>query len=108
MTEGYGPWRCGKRENTYWKISRLLYRFSTRNRSLYRCALSLACPQGRLAAGAENSFSMNRIVGIEPPSRMKIGWTVERVATGSRAVAADLSSDKESPLASGETITSDL
>lgn len=44
-------------------------------RSLSKCALSLACPQGRLAAGAEKTFSRKRIVGIDPPSRMKMGFT---------------------------------
>lgn len=60
----------GSSRNTSLKIFLLLYKFTSLNRSLSKCALSLAWPQGRCAAGALNSFSRNLILGIEPPSRM--------------------------------------
>lgn len=63
----------GNSPNTFLKMSRPLYRFTNRSRSLSRCAESLAWPTGKCAAGASNSFSKKRIAGIDPPSRMKRG-----------------------------------
>ena len=60
----------GKSRNTFLNIFRLLYRFVSLILSFSRWALSLACPQGSCAAGAPNSFSRNRMAGIDPPSRM--------------------------------------
>ncbi len=64
------PYFLGKSLNTRLKTSRLLYKFASLNLSLSKCAESLACPHGKCAAGASNSFSRNRIAGILPPSRM--------------------------------------
>lgn len=56
--------------------------------------MSLAWPHGKLAAGAENSFSRKRIVGIEPPSRMKIGFTTEE-ASGDFGPVLEVASSEE-------------
>jgi len=53
--------------NTFCSILCPLSRLSTRNRSSTKCALSLACPIGKLTALAPNSFSNHRTPGIEPP-----------------------------------------
>jgi len=64
----------GNSLNTLLKISLDLYRLLSLNLSLSKCALSLACPQGKCAAGASNSFSKNLILGIEPPSLIYNGF----------------------------------
>jgi hypothetical protein len=66
----------GSSLNTLLKISLLLYRFVNLKRSLSKCAESDACPQGKCAAGAPNSFSKNLIAGIEPPSLIYSGFVL--------------------------------
>jgi len=60
----------GNSANTLVKILFAIPRFTTLILSLSKWALSLAWPHGSCAAGALNSFSKNRITGIDPPSRM--------------------------------------
>jgi hypothetical protein len=58
--------------NTFCSIFCPLSKLSTRNRSSTKCALSLACPIGKLTALAPNSFSNQRIPGIDPPYTNKV------------------------------------
>lgn len=58
--------------NTFCSIFCPLSKLSTRNRSSTKCALSLACPIGKLTALAPNSFSNHRIPGIDPPYTNKV------------------------------------
>src|SRR5277367_1631087 len=53
--------------NTFCNTLCPLSKLSTRNRSSTKCALSLACPIGKLTALAPNSFSSHRTPGIDPP-----------------------------------------
>ena len=77
-------------------------------RSLSKWALSLACPQGKFAAGAENSFSKNRIVGMDPPSRMNIGFTLPALdATAGPFAVVGLTSAADSARIGNTTDSSD-
>ena len=64
FTRSYAP---DNSPNTFFSIFCPLSKFKTRNRSSIKCALSLACPIGKLMALALNSLSNHLIPEIVPP-----------------------------------------